>query len=83
LRKKGKIDMNESMTMRQMEKSFDKEWVLIENPVCAKNLNVKSGKVLLHSKNKQDIYKMAKKVLPKSFAVLYIGDPPEDMVFVL
>ena len=75
--------MTEVMTMKEIEKRFDKEWVLIGDPVCAKNLNVKSGKVLLHCKKKSEFYKKAKKLNPKDFAVLYIGQPEGDMVFVL
>ena len=76
--------MGEVMTMKEIEKRFDKEWVLIEDPVCAKNLNVKSGKVVLHSKNKSELYRKAKKMksTSKHFAIFYIGDSPDDMIFV-
>ena len=74
----------EVMTMKEIEKRYDKEWVLIENPVCAKNLNVKGGKVLFHSTDKSELYEFAKRNKPHfwSFAVLFIGADPDDMIYV-
>jgi hypothetical protein len=75
--------MDDVMTMKEIKKRFDQEWVLLEDCVCTKDLSVKSGRVLTHSKKKNVVYKSLKKLKPHNFAVFYIGEPPEDMVYVL
>ena len=75
--------MGEIMTMKEIEKRFDKEWVLLEDPKCAKDLSITGGTLLLHHKNRELLYKKAKKLTLKRFAVFYVGDPPKDVVFLL
>jgi len=76
--------MGEVMTMKQIEKNFDKEWVLVGNPVCAKNLNVKKGVVLWHGTNRDELYKQAEKFRNQyNFAYLYIGKHSDDLVYLL
>ena len=73
----------EVMTINAIKNRFDKEWVLIGDPVCAKNLNVKKGKVLWHCKDRDELYEQAVKLQPRNFAVLYIGERPKDLVYML
>ena len=51
--------MEEVLTMKEIEKRYDKKWVMIGNPVCARNTTVKKGTVLLHSDDRDDLYKRA------------------------
>ncbi len=75
--------MGEVMTMKEIEKRFDKEWVLLENPVSTKRAVLKEGKVLWHSKNRDELYKKALEFRPVHSAIFFVGYPPDDMVLVL
>ena len=71
------------MTIQEMESQFDSEWVLVEDPQTNEALEVLSGKVLHHSKDRDEVYRKAVAARPKRFAVLFTGKMPEDTEVVL
>ena len=75
--------MNEVMSFREIQKRFDSEWVLIENPETTPSSEVTRGKVLWHSKDRDQIYRKALELRPKHSAILFIGKLPEDMEILL
>jgi len=75
--------MDEVMTMVQIEGQFESEWVLIEDPQTDEALEVKSGKVRWHSKDRDEVYRKAVELRPKRFALLYTGKMPKDTAIVL
>ncbi|HUT34788.1 MAG TPA: hypothetical protein VNE39_14965 [Planctomycetota bacterium] len=74
--------MGEVMTMGEIEARFDSEWVLLEDPVTDENL-IRSGRLLCHSKDRDDVYRKAFELRPKHSAIFYVGAIPEDTVVVL
>jgi hypothetical protein len=77
------IAMDQIMTIEQINAQFDSEWVLLEDPLQNDNLAVQGGKVLHHSKDRDEVYRKAVKLRPKRFAVLYTGTMPPDTAIVL
>ena len=75
--------MNEILTIQEIEAKFPSEWVLVENPETNAALQVKRGKVLWHSKDRDEVYRKARELQPKHSAFLYTGEIPEDMAIVL
>jgi len=75
--------MAREMTMEEIESQFDSEWVLIEDPRTDEALNVLGGKVLHHSKDRDEVYRKAVSLRPKRSAVVYTGEIPEDTAVVL
>ena len=75
--------MAEIMTIEEIKARFDSEWVLIEDPETTDLFEVKRGKVLCHSKDRDEFYRKAMEFRPRHSAILYIGKPPKDMVYVL
>ena len=75
--------MGETISFAEIQKRFDSEWILLEDPETDKGLKVKSGKVLWHSKDRDEVYRKARELRPKHSAVLYTGKLPQDMVIVL
>ena len=59
------------------------EWVLVGNPELTKDLTIKRGKVLYHSKDRDEVYRKARELKPKHSAVVYTGTLPADVVVVL
>ena len=55
----------------------------MEDPKTNEALEIESGKVLYHSKNRDEFDRKVLQFRPKRFAVLFTGKPQEGMEFVL
>jgi len=75
--------MEEVLTIAQIEAQFDSEWILVGDPQTNEALEVQSGKVLWHSKDRDEVYREAVRLRPKRFAMLYTGTIPKDTAIVL
>lgn len=75
--------MDETISFAEIQKRFDSEWILLENPETENGLRVKKGKVIWHSKNRDEVYRKARELKPKHSAILYTGKLPENTVIVL
>lgn len=73
------------MTIAEIEQQFDKEWILLSEPELDEQLNVRSGKVLYHSKDRIEFDRETLKleIGPGDFAVVYAGQPVSGMEYVL
>lgn len=74
---------DEMLTLAQIEARFQSEWVLIEEPKTNDALEVQSGKVRWHSKDREEVYRKVVEMHPKRFAILYTGKMPEGTAIVL
>lgn len=74
---------DEVLTIDQIEKKYDSEWVLVADPDLDEGFNVLSGKVIWHHKDKLifDDEMMKIEPFPEEVAVLYLGK--HDGVYVL
>jgi hypothetical protein len=77
------VDGELILTLGQIEERFESEWVLVEDPQINDALEVQSGKVLWHSKDRDEVYRKAVELRPKRFAMLYTGKIPQDTAIVL
>jgi hypothetical protein len=75
--------MDKVLTAAQIEEQFKAEWVLVEDPKTNEALEVQSGKVRWHSKDRDEVYRKAVELRPKRFAMLYTGGMPEETAIVL
>lgn len=75
--------MDDLLTIAEIEAQFESEWVLVEDPQTNEALEVQSGKVRWHSKDRDEVYRKAVQLHPRRFAVLYTGRMPRDTAIVL
>ena len=75
--------MSEVMLLEEIESQFPSEWVLLGDPETTGSLQVKGGAVLWHSKDRDEVYRKARDLRPKRFAILYTGTIPKDAAIVL
>lgn len=75
--------MDNIMTVEEMRVQFESEWVLVENPQTNDALEVLKGKILHHSKDRDEVYRKAVALRPKRSAIVYTGEIPEDTAVVL
>jgi hypothetical protein len=75
--------MDNVLTAAQIHEQFNSEWVLVEDPQTNDALEVQSGRVRWHSKDRDEVYRKAVELRPKRFAMLYTGKMPKDTAIVL
>jgi hypothetical protein len=75
--------MGEVLSIREIEKQYESEWVLVEDPQTNEALEVEGGRVRWHSKDRDEVYRKAVELRPKRFAMLYTGKMPEDTAIIL
>jgi hypothetical protein len=75
--------MSDVLTIAEIEAQFVAEWVLVAEPQTNDALEVQSGTVLAHSKDRDEVYREAVRLRPKRFAMLYTGTLPKDTAVVL
>ena len=75
--------MDDVLTLTEIEAQFASEWILVADPLTNESLEVQSGKVYWHSKDRDEVYRKAVALRPKRFAVLYTGKMPKDTAVVL
>jgi hypothetical protein len=75
--------VGEILTWNQIEDLYQDEWVLLEDPQSEENLQLLGGKLLWHSKSREEIGRKLLELRPESSALVYVGSPPRDAVFLL
>jgi len=71
------------MKWEDIKKAFKDQWVLIEVEKVDESFNVVEGKVLAHSKDKNEVYQKLLQTRPKEFSIEYTGVIPEDLAIVM
>lgn len=75
--------MTEILTIEEIESRYDSEWILLEDPSVDQHLNVLSGRLVWHSKDRDEVYQKAIELRPKHSAFLYTGRMPEGTEIIL
>ena len=75
--------MGQLLTLAEIEPQFDSEWVLLEDPQTTEQFEVNGGRVYFHSKDRDEVYRKARELPPRAFAVLYTGTLPKDAAILL
>jgi hypothetical protein len=75
--------MSQIMTLEEIQERFDSEWVLVEDPEVDESGQVIGGKVLWHSKDRDEVYRKDGELRPKSAAYLYTGKMLPNTAIVL
>jgi len=75
--------MEQVLTLEEMKKQFDGEWVLVGDPELTEMNEVVRGQLLCHSKDRDEVYSRMLELRPKSAATLCFAKVPDDTVIVL
>lgn len=73
----------EVLSALEIRAQYDGEWVLVGDPEVDASLAVQRGRVLHHSKDRDEVYRQARALKPRHCAVLYIGRLPENTAVAL
>ena len=61
--------MEKVMPLAEIQTRFKSEWVLVEDPETDESLVVKSGRVLWHSTDRDEVYRKARELRPQHSAI--------------
>ncbi len=75
--------MNLVLSLAEIQARYNSEWVLLQDPETTDSLEVTRGQVLWHSKDRDEVYRKALELRPKHSAILYVGELPEGMEYIL
>jgi len=75
--------MKEILSLSEIQKQYDSEWVLVEDPEIDDAFNIKQGIILWHSKDRDELYRKARELRPIHSAILYAGKLPDNVAVVL
>jgi hypothetical protein len=75
--------MHPLLEITDIERQFPSEWILVGNPCTNDRLEVLSGEVLAHSRDRDEVYRQAIALRPGRFAMLYTGTMPKDAAIIL
>ena len=73
---------NERLTLEEMEKKYSDEWLFIVDCEHSENTELLSGRVLVHSKSRADIYEVSGRYKGGA-AIRYTGELPKGMHYLL
>ena len=75
--------MDEVLTIAEIERKFDSEWVLLEDPSTDSSLRISGGTVRCHGKDRDEVYRQTVQIRPRRFAMVYTGTMPGDTAIAL
>jgi len=75
--------MTEILSLAEIQAHYEGEWVLIGDPEVDASLEVQRGRVLFHSKSRDEVYRQARLLKPTHSAFLFVGRLPKDTEVVL
>ena len=66
----------------KIKRRYPKEWLLLTNVVADELTRPIKGRLVAHSKNRDDIYDRLAHIRAKSVSIEYTGKVPKDLVVV-
>jgi hypothetical protein len=76
--------MTEVMTMEEIEARFPEEWLLIDQPEMDERDQLKRGRVVFHSPDRDEVYRKALELpVPRDIAFHCTKKPQPGMAHVL
>ena len=75
--------MSEILTIAEIESRYPDEWLLLDELETTDAPEIKAGRVLFHSKDRDEVYRKAMELRPKRFATFCTGTIPDDAAVVL
>jgi hypothetical protein len=74
--------MKKAFTITEIDVQVPSEWILLDDSQTNETQHLQSGKVLWHSKDRDEVYRKAVELRPKHFAIHYAGTIPEGTAVV-
>lgn len=67
----------------KLKRRYPKEWLLLTNVTTDELTHPIKGKLVAHSKNRDEIYERLSKMRGRSFCIEYTGEIPKNLFYEL
>jgi hypothetical protein len=71
------------MSIAQIRRDYDGQWVLMVEPKVDQQLRPTRGKVVSHNPDRNVVHQELLRLKPKSFAIVFAGNRTKDSAVVL
>lgn len=75
--------MDEILTLAEIEERYPSEWMLVADPELDDQVEVVRGRVVCHSKDRDEVYQRAVQLRFKRTGFMYAGTVPEGTAVIL
>ena len=75
--------MDGEMTIAQLQRKYDGEWILMADPKVDEGLRPTRGKVISHNPNRDVIDQDLLRSKPKKFAIFFAGKMPKNSAVII
>jgi hypothetical protein len=75
--------MSATVTLAEIEDRYDAEWVVVGDAEFDERSQLVRGKVLFHSKSRDEVDRKDMELRPAAAAIHYTGHVPDDAAVVL
>ena len=75
--------MDDILTLKEVDERYDSEWVMFGDPETDEHNKVIRGKVLFHSKDRDEMYRKMIELRPKRAATHFTGSMPQGTAILL
>lgn len=71
------------LSMEEIERLYDGEWVLLDEPRVDEQDTVVAGRLICHSPDVDEVHRAAMTLRSRDSAVFYMGAPREEVEYAL
>jgi hypothetical protein len=75
--------MNEILTIDEIKSRYAPDWVLIGEPETDESMELRSGRVLFHGPDRDEVTLKTTEYPPGRYGLYFLGTFPDDLVLVL
>jgi hypothetical protein len=81
MKRKGLLMAAKVEDIVKIKRRYPKEWLLLTNVVADALTHPVKGKLVMHSKNRDEIYDRLPRLRAKSVCIEYTGEIPKDLFY--
>lgn len=75
--------IGERLSIDEINRRFEGQWVLLEDPEIAEDEEVLSGTLLFYSPDRDALGERALQLRPRHSAIFFVGEPDPNLIYVL
>ena len=75
--------MSVVLTYDEIKQQYPDEWLLIADAEMDEEMNILRGKVVAHSKDRDEVYRSLLTVPGRRISIEYTGEPPANWAVIL
>jgi hypothetical protein len=75
--------IGERLSIEEINRRFEGQWVLLEDPEIAEDEEVLSGRLLFHTEDRDELDERVLDLRPRHSAIFFVGEPDPELAYLL